>query len=141
MNDQRDIASVLQKVFYYENLNDITVGEVAHAIGIHERQLYYLIEGERKPDAEMLRRLSLYLIEQYEDPRVADHFLPDGCTVMVAGGKLNGSVNDELLNIDEIQGQIISACRKRDYSTVARLADSIISQGAQLKREAKAKSK
>lgn len=134
-----DIASILQRVFYYENTAGITIEEIASETGKHPRQVYYFIEGERRPDIEWMRALSVYLMEKYHDERIAAWFLPQGCSVIPAGTRTNGRINDELLGIDVVQGQIITAAQKRDWQTVARLAEDIVRQGSVLKLEAQEK--
>lgn len=130
------IEEVLQKIFYYDNPNEVSILEAAEAIGKHERSVYYYVEGEREIKVDTLRQLALYLAEEYDDCRIAEFFLPEGFQIVRTNPVTNGSIVDEVLAISEAEGQAISADRRGDHNELRRKAEEIIRQGVALKAEA-----
>lgn len=133
------IDFLLQKIFYYDNRHAITVKDAAEVTGKHERQIYYYIEGERLPDVEFLHALSMHLVKQYGDTRIAEFFLPAGWLISPAEVKTDGRIVDEVMEIDEAEGEAIRAYRNGDYSTVIQSGEKIITLGKRLRMEAESK--
>ena len=133
---------LLRQVFLHSSPNKRNVKEAAALLGICERTVYSWMEADKSvnipPDS--LAAISRFLIIEYNDSRLADHLLPDGAIAILPSAiRVNGDISDEVLRMDEIMGEIITAWRGADYSRVSALASNLAAEIGQMKAEAQAK--
>lgn len=135
-----NISEKLRQIVRYERVSDeITVKSVADACEEHPRAVGYYLEGVRKPPLKFIQALSVWLIANYNDARLARWFMPDGVLVTKHDYALNGDTSDEILAITEHEGGIIRALRDGELGKAVELAEKIIHEAGKLRQEIEAK--
>lgn len=118
MNYDNSFKRLLRAILMYDAGQDCTtVKEIAPLLGVSEAMIYRYC---RATDAvqmpfEKARALSRYLIAEHEDRRIADYFDGD------MNAKTNGRIDDEILDLDLVEGKIIQAYRDGDTDAARRL--------------------
>lgn len=135
-----EISDFLRLVLRMDNPNKIATVDIARGTGVHEDTVYRYLAGDRIPPVEWVVRLSLWLVAEYGDTRVAAHFLPAGAMIKLpCEGECNGRCDDEILNVAELTGDAARNLRESDTKALKATAVKLAHEAEVLHAEAVAK--
>jgi hypothetical protein len=118
MNSDNGFKRLLRAILMYDaGESGISVKEIAPLLGVSEAMIYRYCRGTDMAQMpfDKARALSRYLIAEYGDRRIADYF--DGDMYITT----NGRIDDEIVDLDLVEGKIIEAYRAGDADGARRL--------------------
>lgn len=123
---------VLRSILLYSAGEAPTVKEVAPLLAVSENMVYQYMSAEKPVNMpyEKARILSRYLIGEWNDRRIADWFDGEGKPY-----RLNGIIDDEVVDLDLVEGHIIETFRAGDFESALRMVSEAEAVLARLRAE------
>lgn len=118
MNYDNSFKRLLRTILMYDASEDsTTVKEIAPLLGVSEAMIYRYCRATDSVQMpfEKARALSRYQIAEHSDRRIADYFDGD------VAAQTNGRIEDEIVDLDIVEGKIIEAYRAGDIFGARRL--------------------
>ncbi len=118
MNSDNTFKRLLRGILMYDTgESGLSVKEIAPILGVSDAMVYRYCRASDTVQMpfDKVRTLSRYLIAEYGDRRIADYF--DG----ELHAETNGRIDDEIVDLDVIEGKVIEAYRAGDIDTARRL--------------------
>jgi hypothetical protein len=135
MNCDNSFKRLLRAILMYDTGEaGVSVKEIAPLLGVSEAMAYRYCRATDTVQMpyDKARALSRYLIAEYGDRRIADYFDGD------VKAQTNGMIDDEIVDLDLIEGKIIEAHRAGDIDAARRLVLEGESVFSRLKAELEA---
>lgn len=134
-----EVKALLRRVFRYSD-DRRDVDEACEVLGVSQTTFYSWMSPESRAtiSACALATLSRWMIEEYHDTRIVAQAVPHGSVVMPpVSAHGNGTISDEVEEINMHLGSAISAWKAGDLEAVERHAQDMVGAISAMMQEVK----
>lgn len=133
------IKRKLREIFLYNDGNGTdTIEQAARVCGVDYKTFHKYVDPNSATNipTTRLRVLNIYMLTERRDTRIAEWLCGPSFAITPAEvDDLDGEVTDEILGIDEMQGDLLRAIRSGDKRSAEAAARKIVGLATRLKAE------